>query len=151
MCLIFGCGGSSLATCGISLDAVNGATFPCSAWTSPQIFSLAVGFLTTGLEVHHQQFFLSFPHPPSTWHCQTFENLYQLLSVKLYCLSLFTSEILHFSYLLWFSLYVSYLFIVFQFSSVTQSCSTLCNPMDCSMPDFPVHHQLLEHAQIHVC
>ena len=29
-----------------------------------------------------------------------------------------------------------------------QSCPTLCNPMDCSMPGFPVHHQLLELAQI---
>ena len=29
-----------------------------------------------------------------------------------------------------------------QFSSVTQSCPTLCNPMDCSMPGLPVHHQL---------
>ena len=29
-----------------------------------------------------------------------------------------------------------------RFSSVAQSCPTLCNPMDCSMPDFPVHHQL---------
>ena len=29
-----------------------------------------------------------------------------------------------------------------QFSSVTQSCLTLCNPMDCSIPGFPVHHQL---------
>ena len=28
-----------------------------------------------------------------------------------------------------------------QFSSVTQSCPTLCNPMNCSMPGFPVHHQ----------
>ena len=37
-----------------------------------------------------------------------------------------------------------------QFSSVTQSCPTLCNPMDCSMPGFPVHYQLLELAQIHV-
>ena len=27
-------------------------------------------------------------------------------------------------------------------SSVAQSCSTLCDPMDCSMPLFPVHHQL---------
>ena len=35
----------------------------------------------------------------------------------------------------------------YQFSSVTQSCSTLCNPMDCSMPSFPVHHKLLELAQ----
>ena len=38
----------------------------------------------------------------------------------------------------------------FLFSSVTQLCSTLCDPMDCSMPGFPVHHQLLELAQTHV-
>ena len=37
-----------------------------------------------------------------------------------------------------------------QFSSVTQSCLTLCDPMDCSTPGFPVHHQLLELAQTHV-
>ena len=36
-----------------------------------------------------------------------------------------------------------------QFSSVTQSCPTLCNPMDCSMPGLPVHHQLLEFTQTH--
>ena len=30
-----------------------------------------------------------------------------------------------------------------QFSSVAQSCPTLCNPMDCSTPGFPVHHHLL--------
>ena len=30
------------------------------------------------------------------------------------------------------------------FSSVTQSCLTLCNPMDCSTPGLPVHHQLPE-------
>ena len=35
-------------------------------------------------------------------------------------------------------------------SSVTQSCPTLCDPMDCSTPGFPVHHQLLELAQTHV-
>ena len=34
-------------------------------------------------------------------------------------------------------------------SSVAQSCLTLCDPMDCSMPGFPVHHQLLELAQTH--
>ena len=33
-------------------------------------------------------------------------------------------------------------FCVFQFSSVTWSCLTLCNPMDHSMPGLPVHHQL---------
>ena len=37
-----------------------------------------------------------------------------------------------------------------QYSSVTQSCSTLCNPMDCSTLGFPVHHQLPEPAQTHV-
>jgi len=34
-------------------------------------------------------------------------------------------------------------------SSVTQSCPTLCEPMDCSTPGFPVHHQLLELVQTH--
>ena len=38
----------------------------------------------------------------------------------------------------------------FQFSSVTQWCRILCNPMDCSMPGFSVHHQLPELAQTHV-
>ena len=37
-----------------------------------------------------------------------------------------------------------------QFSSVAQSCPTLCNYMDCSTPGFIVHHQLLELAQTHV-
>ena len=35
-------------------------------------------------------------------------------------------------------------------SSVTQSCLTLCDPMDCRMPGFPVHHHLLEFTQTHV-
>ena len=37
-----------------------------------------------------------------------------------------------------------------QFSSVVQSCMTLCDPMDCSTPGLPVHHQLLEFIQTHV-
>ena len=36
------------------------------------------------------------------------------------------------------------------FSSVAHSCPTLCDPMDCSMPGFPVHCQLLEFTQTHV-
>ena len=48
----------------------------------------------------------------------------------------------HFSIVLWnFSA---------QFSSVAQLCLTLCDPMDCSTPGFPVHHQLLEFTQTHV-
>ena len=34
-----------------------------------------------------------------------------------------------------------------QFSSIAQLCLTLCNPMDCSMPGLPVHHQLPESTQ----
>ena len=37
-----------------------------------------------------------------------------------------------------------------QFSSVAQSCSTLCNPMNRSTPGLPVHHQLPEFTQTHV-
>ena len=37
-----------------------------------------------------------------------------------------------------------------QFSSVAQSCPTLCDPMDCSTPGFPVYHQLLDLTQTHV-
>ena len=48
----------------------------------------------------------------------------------------------------------TFLFILFlsisQFSSVAQSCPTLCDLMDCNRPGFPVRHQLLEPAQTHV-
>jgi len=37
-----------------------------------------------------------------------------------------------------------------QFSSVAQSCPTLCDPMNCSMPGLPVHHQLPEFTQTHI-
>ena len=37
-----------------------------------------------------------------------------------------------------------------QFSSVAQSCLTLCDPMNSSMPGLPAHHQLLEFTQTHV-
>ena len=37
-----------------------------------------------------------------------------------------------------------------QFSSVAQSCSTLCNPMNRSTPGLPVHHQLPEFTETHV-
>ena len=45
---------------------------------------------------------------------------------------------------------VMYVFHSVQFSSITQSCLTLCDPMDCSMPGLPVHHQLPEFTQTHV-
>ena len=38
----------------------------------------------------------------------------------------------------------------YQLSSVAQPCPTLCDPMDCSTPGFPVQHQLPELTQTHV-
>ena len=53
---------------------------------------------------------------------------------------------------MWFKgdiqLYFCQLYFV-QFSSVAQSCPTLCDPMNCSTPVFPVHHQLPEFTQTH--
>ena len=43
----------------------------------------------------------------------------------------------------------SFCIFVFVFCSVAQSCLTLCVPMDCSTPGFPVLHHLLEFAQTH--
>ena len=43
-----------------------------------------------------------------------------------------------------------YTFSSVQFSSAAQSCLTLCDPMNCSTPGLPVHHQLPEFTQTHV-
>ena len=45
---------------------------------------------------------------------------------------------------------VGILFSSVQFSLVTQSCLTLCDPMNCSTPGLPVHHHFPEFTQIHV-
>ena len=46
--------------------------------------------------------------------------------------------------------YVCVCVCMYKFSSVTQSCPTLCDPMNCSTPGLPVHHQLLEFTQTQV-
>ena len=46
--------------------------------------------------------------------------------------------------------FFSHLRFLPQFSSVAQSCPTLCNPIDCSTPGLPVPHELSELAQTHV-
>ena len=61
-------------------------------------------------------------------------------SIRLFCTSV--SEVLYLKKSL------SYLSV--QFSSVAKSCLTLCNPMNCSTPGLPVHHQLPEFTQTHV-
>ena len=54
----------------------------------------------------------------------------------------------HINYYTWnlsLHIYEFYFYVrILSVSSVAQSCPTLCDPMDCSMPAFPVHHQLLE-------
>ena len=45
---------------------------------------------------------------------------------------------------------VSVYVVLLQFSSVAQSCLTLCDPMNCSTPGLPVHHQLPEFTQTRV-
>ena len=44
----------------------------------------------------------------------------------------------------------SWLYCLYRISSVAQSCLTLCDPMNCSTPGLPVHHQLPESTQTHV-
>ena len=50
----------------------------------------------------------------------------------------------------WRSMEIASTHVAYQFSSLNQSCLTLCDPIDCSMPVFLVHHQLPKLAQTHV-
>ena len=50
----------------------------------------------------------------------------------------------------WNILYKSFKCVQYQFSSVAQSCLTLCDPMNRSTPGLPIHHQLPESTQTHV-
>ena len=81
------------------------------------------------------------------WHFYSFLYLLHLLEVRLSAFHLKPWAILC-SNFFFFCLKKRYSAV--HFSSVTQSCPTLCNPMDCSMPGFPVHCQLPELAQTHV-
>ena len=49
-----------------------------------------------------------------------------------------------------FKIPTMFISLAIQFSSVTQSCPTLCDPMNCSTPGLPVYHQLPEFTQTHV-
>ena len=56
---------------------------------------------------------------------------------------------LEFKYFWFQSIAIRFLFLV-EFSAVTQSCPTLCDPVNCSTPGLPVHHQLPEFTQTHL-
>ena len=71
-------------------------------------------------------------------------KLLQLLRIALFSLS----AIVYFFFLICLMLAHAVQFSSVQ--SVSQSCLTLCNPMNCSTPGLPVHHQLPESTQTHV-
>ena len=91
----------------------------------------------------------------------TVSLLSKSMSLFLFCLSSFASLFLTYWLLHYGCLSLTSLSMIIsrsihvaangiQFSSVAQSCLTLCDPMDCSIPGFPVHHQLPKPAQTHV-
>ena len=74
------------------------------------------------------------------WHLFHKSNAYTCVNLVLHFLFCFTDLFNVYSYANYYS----------KFSSVTQLCLTLHDPLDCSTPSFPVHCQLLELAQTHV-
>ena len=101
----------------------------------------------TGRWVPYQQCHLGSPkqvlNTNKKWYTPTFHKLFQCLQVlariRKYSLA---GE--------WVHRFLKLFFKSFQFSSVAQSCPTLCNPMNRSTPGLPVHHQLPEFTQTHV-
>ena len=75
--------------------------------------------------------------------------LEDLLHIILFFVSSTNSNSLFKTQLLW-SLNQTFTICSVQFNSVAQSCPTLCNPMNHSMPGLPIHHQLPESTQTHV-
>ena len=74
------------------------------------------------------------------WLCE----LLKKLTSSFTCSHLVSLNLSFFSDLGWSS------FSSVQFSSVAQSCLTICDPMNRSMPGLPVHNKLLEFTQTHV-
>ena len=81
-------------------------------------------------------------------------NLYVSFEVVNTMMTEWVNWILWQEYICWVECWASYeirgLSPMQSVSSVVQACPTLCDPMDCSMPGFPVHHQLPELAPTHV-
>ena len=77
-----------------------------------------------------------------------FSNLFSALYVILYYM--FDMNPLFFMSWIYSPCLITIFSVSQSVSSVTQSCPTLCDPMDCSTPGLPVHHQLPEFTQTHV-
>ena len=81
----------------------------------------------------------------SSSHILSYPNiyLYQYIFIEIYFILYFIARIVP-------ELVIRSSFGSVQFNSVAKLCLTLCDPMDCSMPVLPVHHQLPEFTQTHV-
>ena len=73
--------------------------------------------------------------------CVSFRYIAKWFSYTFFCIFFFILD--------YYQICAIQLFLV-QFSSVTQSCLTLCDPMNGSIPGLPGHHQLLASTQTHV-
>ena len=73
--------------------------------------------------------------------CSSLNILWHCPSLRLECKLTFSSPVATAEF---------FTFAGYQFSSVAQSCPALCDPMICSAPGLPVHHQLPELTQTHV-
>ena len=80
---------------------------------------------------------------------ENFSNLVDIWASGLF-IGLHLSGKKSFTVLMYLLCYIYSSSFGFQFSSVTQSFPTLCNPMNCSTPGLPVHHQLPEFTQTRV-
>ena len=91
---------------------------------------------------------------PPAFYCQSLSCFRSYIQVcEFLCVSCKTSSNEWdegFFFGIWISNFYSNLSLSVQFSSVAQSCLTLCDPMDCSMAGLPVHHLLPEFTQTHV-
>jgi len=88
------------------------------------------------------------PRPQLLLDSPLVSGCYSLCSAQVTALLLLSPKELHHPLL--FCLNPAHTFLSVQFSSVAQSCPTLCDPTKRSMPGLPVHHQLPEFTQTHV-